>query len=88
MIQSIYELINGEIVKRASPNAPHQRASFRLTLEFGNYNLKKKAGDFFAAPYDVNFDEHTAGIQPDLLFVSKERDFIIKEENGIVGALI
>ena len=54
--------------------------------QFGNYNLKKKAGDFFAAPYDVYFDEHTAGIQPDLLFVSKERDFIIKEENGIVGA--
>ena len=37
---SIYELINGEIVKRASHNTRHQRASFRLTLEFGNYNLE------------------------------------------------
>lgn len=83
---SIYELINGEIVKRASPNSPHQRASFKLSAEFGIYNKKKKAGEFFTAPFDVYFDEHTAGVQPDLLFVSKDRDFIIKDGNGIVGA--
>jgi len=83
---SIYELINGEIVKRASPNTPHQRASFNLSVEFGIYNRKQNVGKFFTAPYDVYFDEHTAGVQPDLLFVSKERDFIIKENNGIVGA--
>jgi Uma2 family endonuclease len=83
---SIYELINGEIVKRASPNTPHQRASFKLATEFGIFNKKKKAGEFFSAPYDVYFDENTAGVQPDLLFVSKERNFIIIDGNGIVGA--
>ena len=83
---SIYELINGQIVKRASPNSPHQRASFRLSGHFFNYNKKKKAGEFFAAPFDVYMDEENAGIQPDLLFVSKERNFIIHENNGIVGA--
>jgi len=83
---SIYELINGEIVKRASPNAPHQSTSFKLSGIFFVYNLEKKAGFFFAAPYDVYFDETSAGIQPDLLFVSKERDFIIQQNNGIVGA--
>ena len=83
---SIYELINGQIVKRASPNSPHQRASFKLSVEFGIYNKKKKAGEFFTAPFDVYLDEENAGIQPDLLFVSKERSFIVHENNGIVGA--
>ena len=82
---SIYELINGEIVKRASPNTPHQSASVNLTLLFGIFIKKKKLGKLFHAPYDVYLDEHNAGIQPDLLFVSKERDFIIVEGNGIVG---
>jgi len=83
---SIYELINGEIVKRASPNSPHQEASFNLSGFFFNYNLEKKAGKFYTAPYDVYFDEESAGVQPDLLFVSREREFIIQKDNGIVGA--
>lgn len=82
---SIYELIHGKIVKRASPNTPHQEVSFKLSVEFGIYNKQKKLGRFFTAPYDVYFDEHTAGVQPDLLFVSHERDFIIHPGNGIVG---
>jgi Uma2 family endonuclease len=82
---SIYELINGEIVKRSSPNTPHQRASFNLTGYFFNFNKKKKLGSFFTAPLDVYLDDYNAGIQPDLLFVSKDRDFIIVEGNGIVG---
>lgn len=83
---SIYELINGEIIRRASPSSPHQRVSFRLSVEFGIYNKKKKAGEFLAAPFDVFFDEYTAGVQPDLLFVSNERAFIVQPNNGIVGA--
>jgi Uma2 family endonuclease len=83
---SIYELINGQIVKRSSPNSPHQRVSFKLSVEFGIYNKKKKVGEFFAAPFDVYLDEENAGIQPDLLFVSKERSFIVHDNNGIVGA--
>ncbi len=82
---SIYELINGEIVKRASPNTPHQRTSFKLSVKFGVYNEAKNVGEFFTAPYDVYFDPTTAGVQPDILFVSNERNFIIKEGNGIVG---
>lgn len=83
---SIYELINGEIVKRSSPNSPHQRASFNLSGHFFNFNRKKKLGKFFTAPLDVYLDEYTAGLQPDLLFVSNERNFIIQPGNGIVGA--
>lgn len=82
----IYELIKGEIVRRSSPNTPHQRVSFRLAGRFFVYNEQKKIGQFFTAPYDVYLDEANAGIQPDLLFVSNERDFVIRENNGIVGS--
>lgn len=82
----IYELIKGQIVRRASPNTPHQRASFALSGRFFIYNDQKKVGQFFTAPYDVYLDPSNAGIQPDLLFVSNERDFIIRENNGLVGA--
>lgn len=83
---SIYELIHGEVVKRASPNTPHQRASMRLIRLLDRYNEAKKAGELFHAPYDVYFDEENAGIQPDLVFVSNERKFVVRENNGIVGA--
>jgi Uma2 family endonuclease len=38
---SIYELLNGEIVIRSSPNSPHQTVSMNLSIELGNYNRKK-----------------------------------------------
>ena len=82
---SIYELINGQIVKRSSPNTPHQRVSHKLNGYFFIYNIQNKVGEFFQAPYDVFFDKYNAGIQPDLLFVLNENVPIIKEGNGIVG---
>ena len=83
---SIYELIHGEIVKRASPNTPHQRTLRKLFFELEAYIRRKKVGELFTAPYDVYFDENTAGVQPDILFISNEREFIIHEDNGAVGA--
>lgn len=83
---SIYELIHGEIVKRASPNTPHQRVSMKLIRQLDRYNEAKNIGEIFHAPYDVYFDEENAGIQPDLVFVTNERRSIVRENNGMVGA--
>lgn len=83
---AIYELLNGDIVRRSSPNTPHQRVSGKLFLILGNFNLEKNLGELFHAPYDVYFDEYNAGIQPDILFVSHARNFVIRENNGVVGA--
>lgn len=83
---SIYELINGELLKRASPNTPHQRASMNIIRQFDRYNETKKTGELFHAPYDIYLDEENAGIQPDLVFVTNEHRSIIRENNGIVGA--
>ncbi len=82
----LYELLNGEIVKRSSPNTPHQRTLLKLVRYLDRFNEEKNLGQLFFAPYDVYLDEYNAGIQPDLLFVSHERDFVIKENNGVVGA--
>ncbi len=81
----IYELIKGEIVKRSSPNTPHQQTHHNLFVELGLYNRQKNLGRLFSAPYDVYLDEDNAGIQPDILFVKHERDHIIRNNNGIVG---
>lgn len=83
---TIYELIRGEIVKRASPNTPHQRVSRKLVYLLEHYNLQKRVGELFHAPYDVYLDEENAGIQPDLVFVTAGRKSIIRDSNGIVGA--
>lgn len=83
---SIYELIRGEIVKRASPNTPHQRVSRKLLYLLEHFNLQQNIGELFHAPYDVYFDEENACIQPDLVFVHNGRRSIIRENNGVVGA--
>lgn len=82
----IYELLNGEIVRRSSPNTPHQRVSWKLSRHLDRFNETHNLGEFFSAPYDVYLDDNNAGIQPDILFVSHERNFVIRENNGIVGA--
>ncbi len=79
-----YELLNGEIVKRSSPSTDHQRASFNLSLIFGNYVKDKELGTCFAAPFDVALDD-TNLVQPDLLFVSAARASIVTE-NCVEGA--
>jgi Uma2 family endonuclease len=42
-------------------------------------------GRTFVAPIDVFFDDYNF-VQPDICFVSKERDFIVDNKNGIFGA--
>lgn len=81
----IYELLNGEIVRRFSPNAPHQRAALKLVRYIDRHNEDKQLGELFFAPFDVYLDEYNAGIQPDILFVTNERSFVIRDNNCIVG---
>ncbi len=79
-----YELINGEIVKKAAPSPRHQEASVLLTSQLINHVLPKKLGKVFNAPIDVFLDEYSH-VQPDILFISKENQSIIDYKDGIVG---
>ena len=79
-----YELIEGELVMTPSPIPKHQRIS--RELEFGIIKFVKAndLGEVFYAPCDVYLDNENV-VQPDILFISKERLNIIGEKN-IQGA--
>ena len=74
-----YELIDGELVLVASPSERHQWTATRL------YRLMLLAEDrglgwVYFAPFDVVLTDNDV-VQPDLLFISKERADILTEAN-------
>lgn len=79
----LYELINGEIVRRASPDTDHQLASANLEFLMQLFIREKNLGTLFHAPYDVIFNEINME-QPDVIFVSNANKSIIKK-GCIVG---
>lgn len=80
-----YELFDGNIRDMApAPYTSHQHILYNLVLILGEYVKKHDAGIVMIAPTDVYFDEHNC-VQPDILFISKERLHIITEKN-IQGA--
>lgn len=79
-----YQLIDGEIITMPSPTVKHQKISLKLTLILGAIIEQKNLGTFLYSPMDVYLDEENV-LQPDLLFVSKTREKIIKKD-GIHGA--
>ncbi len=80
-----YELINGEIVKRASPNSPHQNLFSELFILLGVFIKKNKLGKLYSAPFDVVLDEENVP-QPDIFFITKKREFIIEPNGPVIGA--
>ena len=82
---NIYELINGEIVRRSSPNSPHQRLSLKLIRALDRHIFGNQLGELFHPPFDVVLDDENV-TQPDLLFISKKRAFIISKNGPVMGA--
>ena len=50
---------------------------------FNNFILEKQLGDVYLLPIDVFFDRHN-NTQPDIIFIRKDRNFIITND-GIQG---
>ena len=71
-------------MKKQAPSPAHQNASMEITTAMNVFIKAKQLGKLFAAPIDVFFDISN-NTQPDILFIKKERDFIITR-NGIEGA--
>ena len=67
-----------------SPNRAHQRIAANLTTLLMNHVKQKASGEVYPAPFDVYFDEETV-LEPDILFVSKDRLHII-DEHKVNGA--
>ena len=70
-----YELLDGELILVASPNEEHQLASVRLVSLMYPYVTTRDLGWVFHAPFDIVFSDSEV-VQPDLMFISKERGHI------------
>ncbi len=80
-----YEAIEGDLYMTPAPTTLHQRVSKRLQYALDRILERPGLGEVFVAPYGVEFPATGEGVQPDIVFVSRERCEIIAEA-GIVGA--
>lgn len=78
-----YELIDGELFVTASPFEPHQRVQLRFSRKLDEFAEEHDLGRVYTAPFDVYLTLPGATgqtrVQPDILFVSKERLHIIPD---------
>jgi Uma2 family endonuclease len=79
-----HELIGGEHYVTPSPVRKHQRVSARLQHSLGPFVDENRLGFLYSAPFDVILSDEDV-VQPDLLFVSRQRT-AIEQDHGIVGA--
>ncbi len=75
-----YELIDGELLMVPSPNVPHQGVVIDLGTLFNIFVRGNDLGRVYVAPIDVVLSD-TNVVQPDLVFVSRERLGIITHAN-------
>ncbi len=83
-----YELINGEFILVSAPNESHQTVAMRLGARMYIFvEEDNDLGRVYIAPFEVILtdDEGVNIVQPDLVFVSREREDIITHAN-IQGA--
>jgi Uma2 family endonuclease len=78
-----YELVNGYIIKKRTPSPFHQQIVTELTSSINAYTKEKQLGDCYVSPIDVFFDKYN-NTQPDVLFIKKDRLFIVTHD-GIMG---
>jgi Uma2 family endonuclease len=73
-----YELMDGELYMAPAPGTRHQILLRNLELLLWSYVRDNRLGQVFFAPYDVILSDEDV-VQPDLLFVAREREEIITE---------
>jgi Uma2 family endonuclease len=79
-----YELVEGGFWVAPAPDYEHQTVAANLFYELHQYIQQHQLGEVRFAPLDVVLSDENV-VQPDLLFIAKERSFIITKKN-ISGA--
>ena len=74
------EAIGGDVYVTPAPGVRHQRVSRRLERALYDLLHDPGHGEVFHAPVGVEFPETGEGVQPDLLFVARERRGIVAED--------
>ena len=79
-----HELVEGEMRMVPSPTTVHQGVSMRILYRLMQWVEERGLGQVYGAPLDVVLSRHNV-VQPDILFISRERLGIITDAN-IQGA--
>jgi Uma2 family endonuclease len=79
-----YEVYEGDLIMVPAPTTTHQSVSGNIEYIMRSFIIENNLGKLFYAPTDVVLSEDIV-LQPDILFISKEREKII-EERAIMGA--
>ena len=80
-----YELLDGELVLAPAPRLSHQRVAMRLGALLHAFVQEQGLGQVFGAPCDVVLS-HTNVVQPDLLYVARERKHVLRNGDNVRGA--
>ncbi|MBI4778404.1 Uma2 family endonuclease [Candidatus Desantisbacteria bacterium] len=75
-----YELIGGEFFMTPAPNMWHQSISIDIVFRIKQLLEQTVSGKVFCAPCDVVLSNEDV-VQPDIIFVSKENQEIITQDN-------
>lgn len=75
-----FELLDGELVMAPAPLLYHQFILRKLLNAMSGYVEEHELGELFCSPADVVLSE-TDVVQPDILFVSRQRSQILKSES-------
>ncbi|MCL0057380.1 Uma2 family endonuclease [Dehalococcoidia bacterium] len=75
-----YQIIEGEVCVVPSPAPRHQDTLRKLTILLSNFVERHKLGRVYIAPCDVILSDEDV-VQPDIFFISNEREYIIAEKN-------
>lgn len=76
-----YEIIWGELYMAPAPNIGHQKTSGELEFALRNFVKKHNLGFVLDALCDVILAPGGTPVEPDILFISKERAQIITDKN-------
>ena len=80
-----YELLDGELIMVAAPNIKHESVRSLLGHHLSNFIIDHGLGKLFYAPCDVMLSESDV-VQPDLLFVSRKREHLLRDGQKVQGA--
>ena len=79
-----YELLDGNLMMVPAPNIKHQRVQLKLATRLDLFIEERALGTLLTAPCDVMLSE-TDVVQPDLLFVSREREHLLSGGQNVQG---
>lgn len=75
-----YEIIDGVLHVSPAPSEKHQRSITGLLEQVGPHVRRTGLGRVYVAPFDIVFEDRSV-VQPDLVFISRERLAILTEAN-------